>query len=66
MNDPVIKELGAELRQVLIDRGLDPDDPPTGSRPPMRRVMEEYWRRGGTNRNEDEVMDALIKATANG
>jgi hypothetical protein len=61
--DEVAQELGRELRQVLIDRGLDPDDPPPGPPPHMPRVMEEYKRRGGTGTNEAEIVAEIIKAT---
>jgi hypothetical protein len=62
-DDPVILELGKELRQVLIDRGLDPDDPPPGPPPPLEKVYAEYKRRGGTNPDPADVVAKLVEVT---
>lgn len=46
--DPIIEEMAKELHDVLVQRGMDPRNPPQGDDMPTQTFFAEYQRRGGT------------------
>lgn len=62
MADEIMKGMAEELRQTLLAKGLDPKDPPTGSKPPAKAAWGEYKRRGGVGYTDaDEFMADLVE-----
>jgi hypothetical protein len=62
--DRVLDSMAQELRDALIDRGMDPDHPPDKMThiPPAKRAFDEYKRRGGSAYpRPNEFIDALIE-----
>lgn len=48
IGDPVIEEMALELKNALLQAGLDPANPPVGNgNPPNERLFAEYQKRGG-------------------
>jgi hypothetical protein len=47
IGDPVLDEMAKELHDVLVQRGLDPRNPPQGNDMPVDTFYAEYKRRGG-------------------
>lgn len=63
VSDEVIEGMAKELHGVLLERGLDPKDPPAARYPNAKssRVYQEYRRRGGTMLDADAMLAALTE-----
>ena len=46
--DPILVKMATDLKEALVEHGLDPEHPPEETRPPAKRAFAEYKRRGGT------------------
>jgi hypothetical protein len=61
-HDKILDEMADQFRTALVQRGLDPKDPPTESRPPSTAAFAEYQRRGGEFYSDPDVfIHALIE-----
>lgn len=61
MTDAILVGMASELRNALVNRGLDPANPPIDSAPPSGTAWREYCARGGEGYDDpDEFMKALI------
>jgi hypothetical protein len=59
--DKVLVEMANELREGLLERDLDPKNPPHGAAP-AKAAWEEYQKRGGDQYTEPHLfMDDLVK-----
>jgi hypothetical protein len=58
--------MARELRKALLERGLDPADPPDGG-PPSEAAFRVYRKHGGKQHTDpDEMVAALVERVASG
>lgn len=60
--DAILDGMASEIRDALLRRGLDPEDPPQHRRPPAAKAWQEYQRRGGKQDiSPDQFVNALVR-----